>query len=85
MKAGFSILISLGCIFLMHCSTQEKIAYELPDAMIASARIEYAKQCDKGKILYDINCAKCHNSKERRREIIPDFTAEQLVGYELRV
>jgi cytochrome c peroxidase len=69
----------------MCCKTVQDVSYELPAAMVATAKIEYTKQCDKGKILYDINCAACHNSKDKRKEIIPDFTAEQLIGYELRV
>lgn len=72
-------------ILLLQCKTQQEIAYELPAAMVEAAKIEYAKQCEKGKILYDINCAQCHNSKEKRKVIIPDFTPEQLIGYELRI
>jgi hypothetical protein len=51
----------------------------------APKKVEYAKQCEKGKILYDINCAKCHNTKVKGKEMIPDFTSAQLIGYELRV
>lgn len=69
----------------MQCKIKQDIPYEFPDAMIASAKIEFAKQCDKGKILYDINCAKCHNTVQRRKELIPDFTIEQLTSYEIRV
>lgn len=85
MKRHGIILFLSGCIFLMQCKAKQEIPYELPEAMIPTAKIEFAKQCDKGKILYDINCAKCHNSVERRRELIPDFTIEQLIGYEIRV
>ena len=35
--------------------------------------------------MYDINCAGCHNSKVKRKVVIPDFTLDQLIGYELRV
>ncbi len=85
MKSWLCILFMLSCIFLMQCKAPHEISYELPDAMVPSAKIEYAKQCDKGKILFDINCAQCHTTIVKRKEIIPDFTLEQLIGYEIRV
>jgi hypothetical protein len=72
-------------IFLVQCSTSKKVQYEFPAAMSEPVRTGYKAQCEKGEILYDINCAKCHNTKMKKREIIPDFTEEQLVGYELRM
>ena len=83
-RSTIILFFSLG-VFLMQCKIKQDIPYEFPDAMIASAKIEFAKQCDKGKILYDINCAKCHNTVQRRKELIPDFTIEQLTSYEIRV
>jgi hypothetical protein len=85
MKGYLIILVLLSCIALMQCKAPQEIPYELPDAMVANVKIEYAKQCDKGKILYDINCASCHTTIVKRKKLIPDFTSEQLVGYELRV
>lgn len=85
MKTSFYIAIFLASVLFFQCKTRREAAYELPAAMVETAKIEFAKQCDKGKILYAVNCGHCHNSRERRKEIIPDFTAEQLVGYELRV
>lgn len=72
-------------MFLMQCASPNSMPYELPGAMVPTAKIEFAKQCEKGKILYDITCAKCHNLKIKRKEVIPDFSAEQLIGYELRI
>lgn len=85
MKKQFVLIIFGLTLVLMQCTAPKEIAYELPPAMIATAKVEFAKQCDKGKVLYDMTCAKCHNIKIKRREIIPDFSAEQLIGYELRV
>jgi hypothetical protein len=59
-------------------------AYEFPVEMAPNIQIEYAAQCEKGQILYELNCAKCHNQKVRGKSVIPDFTEEQLVGYKLR-
>lgn len=85
MKFYSIILFLLLIVLLSQCKTQQEAAYELPSAMMETAKIEFAKQCDKGKVLYDITCARCHNTRDRKKEIIPDFTSEQLVGYELRV
>src|SRR6478735_5503328 len=80
-------IVSVAWILLLfaQCSSSKKIAYELPVEMKPEVKVEYAKQCDQGKILYDLNCAKCHTVKKRGKEIIPDFTADQLRGYELRI
>lgn len=82
------ILFLLAGIFqLAACISQQKVTvpYVFPEAMPLPVKMEFANVCDKGKILYDINCAGCHNIKKGRKELIPDFTPEQLKGYELRV
>ena len=85
MKQYRVISFLLACIFFMQCKMKQEVPYEFPEAMIASAKTAFARQCDKGKILYEINCAKCHNTVQRRKEIIPDFTIEQLTSYEIRI
>ena len=72
-------------IFGFTCKAQSNVAYELPQAMSENVKSEFIKQCDKGKILYNINCGNCHTKKVGGKELIPDFTPDQLVGYELRV
>jgi hypothetical protein len=79
------IIIYLSGLVLLACTAQKEPLYELPEAMLPHVRTEYVKRCDKGKILYDLNCARCHNTKVKRKEIIPDFKPEQLTGYTLRV
>ena len=72
----------------LQCSAQKKakkVAYEFPEAMAAPVRASFEKECDKGQILYNINCAKCHMTTIDGKQYIPDFTQSQLVGYELRV
>lgn len=76
-------LFSTG-ILLIACTAQKEVMYELPEAMLPHVKVEYARRCDKGKILYDLNCAKCHTTKKGRKEVIPDFKPEQLSGYALR-
>ncbi|HEX7905185.1 MAG TPA: hypothetical protein VF487_15040 [Chitinophagaceae bacterium] len=82
----YKVTIFFFCvIILVACVVQKKVPYEFPEAMAAPVKAEFTKICDKGKILYEINCANCHTVKKGKRELIPDFTPEQLKGYELRV
>ncbi len=85
MKMDKKMSIWLTGLALVACTAQKEIAWELPAEMLPHVKEEYTKRCEKGKILYDMNCARCHNTKVRRREIIPDFKPEQLTGYTLRV
>ncbi len=74
-----------GFIAMAACVAQREPLYELPADMLPSLKVLYTKHCEKGKILYDINCGGCHNTKKGRKEIIPDFQPGQLAGYSLRV
>lgn len=64
---------------------QKKIKYEFPKEMLPEVQAEYLKLCDKGRILYQLNCSSCHSTFKGKRELIPDFTYEQLSGYAIRV
>ncbi|MDB5258609.1 MAG: hypothetical protein JWM14_3304 [Chitinophagaceae bacterium] len=83
----YKLLIVLGLMVVNSslCSAQKKIPYEFPPAMKEPVRLEYEKLADKGQVLWNINCASCHNTKVRGKVIVPDFTPEQLKGYELRI
>lgn len=78
--------VAVVLIFLSACAVSKAtVEYEFPNEMAEPVRTEFLKLSEKGKILYDINCAQCHNTKKGRKEIIPDFTPDQLKGYEIRV
>lgn len=79
-----SALLAVGG-FLSVAGQKNKIEYDFPAAMPEHVKASYLEQCEKGRALYEINCAQCHSKTEKRRTIIPDFTQEQLIGYELRV
>ncbi len=65
--------------------TPKKAGYNFPPQMREEVRKEFQKQCDKGQILYGIHCGGCHNMKDSKgRWVIPDFTAVQINGYEIR-
>jgi mono/diheme cytochrome c family protein len=79
--AVYSVILFIG---IVACQTPKPVYYQLPEEMLPSVKIEYAKICDKGRSLYEINCAGCHTTKKRGQEIIPDFTPEQLEAYQIR-
>lgn len=59
--------------------------HNFPPGMTDEVQKAYVGLFEKGRILYDINCAKCHNSIVKGIEVMPDFTKEHLAQYELRV
>ena len=80
------ILLSVTITTLIAaCTSQKKVEYDFPAAMLPHVKIAYEQICDKGQALYAINCAGCHNVKKKRQQVIPDFDPEKLKGYELRV
>ncbi len=85
MKYKKLFFLCIIVFILIQCQSQKKLAYEFPEAMLPHVKNMYTPICDKGKILYDLNCAKCHNTKVKGKQIIPDFNPEQLTGYTLRV
>lgn len=47
-------------------------------------RVKFTHICDKGQVLYAMNCSGCHNAQVKRKSIIPDFTQDQMSRYELK-
>ncbi len=83
MKYVFTITL-FTCLTATVAQAQKKIPADFPKEMLPEVKAEYQKIYDKGQVLYNINCAKCHSTYVRRKQIVPDFTPEQLKGYELR-
>lgn len=79
------ICIIAASILGIHSFGQKKTQYEFPKEMLPEVQAEYIKMCEKGRVLYQLNCAGCHSTFKRKKEIIPDFTSEQLSGYAIRV
>lgn len=77
--AGVSVLI------ISACASQKKIEYVFPDAMSKSTQEEYERLSEKGRVLYEINCASCHTKKVKGRMVVPDFTEEQMGAYSIRI
>lgn len=78
-------ILTISFVLLFACAVKKEVMYTLPEAMLPQVKEEYAKRCDKGQLLYNLNCAGCHNYKVKRKTYIPDFKPEQLRGYELRI
>ncbi len=77
-------LLVIGC--LPACVTQPKTQfYDFPSDIAEEAKTANRKMLEKGRVLYNINCAKCHNKKINGRIIIPDFTQDQLDSYIIRI
>ena len=62
-----------------------QVQYDFPPEMAADIQKQYKELADKGLILYQLTCAKCHNNKVRGKDVIPDFTVEQLELYQIRI
>ena len=86
-KTSIFISIIAACIILINCTSTNKISYNYPDDIITddAAKKKFVKQFNEGKILYKINCAKCHSTTVHGKETIPDFSLEQLENYEIRI
>lgn len=82
-----SIVIGLmaGFIALQSFGKKSKVQYTFPPTMSEAIRTEYEKMCEKGRVLYELSCGKCHNVKVKGKYVVPDFTQEQINGYEIRV
>ena len=72
--------------FVVGAAAQKNAEYDMPkDSVAEESKQLFVKQFKQGKILYSINCASCHNVKDGRKEIIPDFSMPQLLDYEMRM
>jgi hypothetical protein len=77
-------LFILLIVLSFAASAQKKVKYDFPEGMADAVKAEYLKRSEKGYILYGINCSACHNTKVGKKEVIPDFTKEQMAKYEMR-
>ncbi len=80
------LLLGVLLIAIASCGTHKyTVTHDFPAAMAPHIKADYVKQWEKGRVLYGMNCAKCHSTYKGKHEIIPNFTPEKLTGYELRV
>ena len=89
MKKIFTLLF-VAIVCCMYSSAQKKqpkviYTHNFPKEMTVAVKESYIKIFEKGKVLYQVNCAKCHNKIVDGVELMPEFTKEHLAQYELRV
>lgn len=78
------LFLVLAALIYVSCATQKTVTYQFPAEMNETVRADYASQCEKGRILYTINCAGCHTIRKGRKELLPGFSEAQLQGYHIR-
>ncbi len=78
-------IIVCACAVFNTCIAQQKVAPDFPKEMLPHVQEEYLKQFNKGQVLYTMNCGKCHNIQVGRKQVLPNFSENQLVGYALRI
>lgn len=78
-------IIVLAILFIIFsCAVKKQtVEYDIPEAMLPEVKVEYIKMCDKGQLLYNGNCGRCHNVTVKRKEFVPDFDSDKLSGYVL--
>jgi mono/diheme cytochrome c family protein len=79
-RTAFAAFSLFGCI-----TQKDSLTYDFPPQMLDAVKADYVKQWEKGKVLYEMNCAGCHSRTVKGRTVVPDFTADQLQGYGIRV
>jgi cbb3-type cytochrome oxidase cytochrome c subunit len=79
------IICFISVIVISACTSQKKIVYVFPDAMSKPVQDEYTRLSEKGRVLYELNCAGCHNKKVKGKTVIPDFTEEEMGAYSIRI
>jgi cytochrome c5 len=69
-----TILFSL----LLGCAVQKEtgVQYDFPPAMSEAVKASYTRQCEKGRVLYEHNCARCHNKVVKGRQVVPYFAMD---------
>lgn len=87
MKFLLLVLLCSSCFREEARAQKGKVMYthNFPPQMEKEVRGQYIVLFEKGKILYQLNCAKCHNTRVKGVETMPEFTKEHLANYELRL
>jgi hypothetical protein len=83
----YIVRVLLFLIFTNQASSaQKKTDFDIPvDSTSEISQKAFIKNFNQGKILYTMSCARCHNFKEGKKEIIPDFSLPQLMDYAMRI
>jgi mono/diheme cytochrome c family protein len=82
MKIAYGILCVIFCAALLtHCKTRQKIEYNIPKEIPEATRAIFLERCEKGKILFKINCSGCHGIFTKGKDGVTNFTKDQIDSY----
>ncbi|MBL0037175.1 MAG: hypothetical protein IPP26_15800 [Flavobacteriales bacterium] len=79
---ALGILITV--ITLQRCAPKAELPHTYPANGNTDLRGDFTAQFQRGEKLYGLNCGGCHNKRVNGRTVIPDFSAPQLLDYEMR-
>jgi hypothetical protein len=82
--ACFSIVL-LPVVIAQKAPKKAVYTHDFPPKMTDEVRKAYIELFDKGKVLYEINCSKCHDSVSNGVLCMPIYTKEHLASYNLRL
>jgi mono/diheme cytochrome c family protein len=85
LKSATLALFGLLVISLFFQASPPKVTHDFPAEMKPEVKAQYIVLWEKGKVLFDLNCAKCHMVKRGKKVLYPDFSPGQIKGYEIRV
>jgi len=81
MKKIMICFFIIGCI--VACSTQQKVVMQdLPEGLTDAQKKIVLDNRELGIKMYKQNCAKCHGIFGKGKDSIPNFSKEQMDGYQ---
>ena len=81
MKFCKIIIVIICAIALIECTAHKKIEYNVPKSLPPEIRAIFLERCEKGRILFKLNCSGCHGIFTRGRDGVPNFTKDQIKSY----
>jgi mono/diheme cytochrome c family protein len=86
MRSSLPFILGLATMAatLQHCAAKQEVPDTFPADASADLRGDFTEQFHRGEKLYAMSCGGCHNKKVDGRTVIPDFSAPQLLDYEMR-
>ena len=76
----------IACLFMLaRCATtQQTFEYNINPNLTGQPRQDLLDQLDQGRVLYKLNCSKCHGIFTKGKNKIPNFTKIQVELYRAR-
>ena len=78
MKKGKALIFIVAAVILTGCLLHKKTQYNYPEGIPGEEKVKLHAFLEKGRKLYEMNCAKCHDSTGKST---PDFSVQQIDNY----